>query len=104
MSLETAAEVDAELYGTPFLLESSVHRFKVEGCIVFVEQISCPETDAGISFFYIDSSVESAVESLAHIIPFSPVNTSGCIVIGLKHNAVDKCIRPAADGVFATDV
>ena len=102
--LESAAEIYSELYGTSFLHKSFVHRFKVEGCIVFVQEVACPETNHCITDFQIRSPVECAVEGLADVVLFSPVDTSGSVIVRLEYNPVEDRTWAAGDGIFSTDI
>ena len=102
--LESAAEIYSELYGTSFLHKSFVHRFKVEGCIVFVQEVTCPEADHCIPFFKICTPVQCAVKRLANIIQFRPVDASGSIVVCLEYNTVEDGTGATGDGVFSSDI
>ena len=102
--LESASYVYPEVYRTSFLHKSFVHRFKVEGCIVFVQEVACPEADHCIPFFKIGTPVQCAVEGLADVILFGPVDASGSIVVCLEYNAVEDGTGATGDGVFSSDI
>ena len=102
--LEPASEVYPELHRTSFLHESFIHGFKIESCVVLIQEIACPKTNHGISDFEIRSPVQCAVERLAYVILFCPVDASGRIIIRLEYYMVEDGARTASDGIFSTDI
>ena len=102
--LESASYVYPEVYRTSFLHKSFVHCFKVEGCIVFVQEVTCPEADHCIPFFKICTPVQCAVKRLANIIQFRPVDASGTIIIHVHLYMVQPVAGSNAEDVLPTHV
>ena len=81
-----------------------VHCFEIEGGIFFIQEVACPETNHCVTDFQIRSPVECAIERLADIVLFSPVDASGSVIISLEYNPVEDRARTAGDGVFSSDI
>ena len=93
-----------KLHRASFLHETFVHCFEIEGGIVFIQEVACPETNHCITDFQIRSPVECAVEGLADVVLFSPVDTSGSVIVRLEYNPVEDRTWAAGDGIFSTDI
>lgn len=100
-SSESAFEVDPELEGTALLRESSVHRFKVEGLVVFVQRVVYPEADLAVALVQADAAVEYAVERLAGVVLLCPVDTSRRTIVGVDRNVVQPCTFAQSEYVLS---
>ena len=87
---ETAADIDSGLHGASLLCEASVHGFKVECLILFIERIVDPESDFTIAFMQGDASVQGAVQCLAGIVLLCPVNASCRLVVYVYSQVVQQ--------------
>ena len=102
--IRSGSEDLPKLHWASFLHETFVHCFEIEGSIVFIQEVACPETNHCITDFQIRSPVERAIEGLADVVLFSPVDTSGSIIVRLEHNPVEDRTWAAGDRIFSTDI
>ena len=82
VSLQSDAELYADLNGSSLLHESIAHAFEVEGGISCVECIAYPEVERCIAFLEGQSAIERAIEVLAYAVVLCPVDASCTIVVG----------------------
>ena len=88
---EPAPQLYSRLHRPSFLHKSVPHTLKIERSILFVQCIAHPEINLSMSFLEADTSVQRAVEGLAHGILLGPVDASGTSVVGVQLDAVSQC-------------
>ena len=91
---EPAPQLYSRLHRPSFLHKSVPHTLKIERSILFVQCIAHPEINLSMSFLEADTSVQRAVEGLAHGILLGPVDASGTSVVGVQLDAVRKMYCP----------
>lgn len=101
---ETAAQVDAYLYGASHLGEAAAHGLEPEGLIAGIQRIVHPQSYLSVAFVQADAAVQGAVQGLTGVVFFSPVDASGSFVVGIQGDVVQPGTFLQTDDVLGTDV